>query len=111
MLRSMRLRGLEEGALRQFVCKYSGEDWEAFYEAIFGYDAKKAARDKWGRNDRGMPRKQYATWREPLLRGMDALQGARQRRRERRQLKKLERKGLKAQARNEAGAVEGLKTG
>ncbi len=91
MLRSMRLRGLEEGALRQFVCKYSGEHWESFYEALFGYDAKLVAREKWGRNDRELPRKKHGAWRDPLIRGMDALQRARQRRREQRHLRKLER--------------------
>ena len=37
MLRSMRLQGLEEDNLRQFVCKYSGPNWEGFYESLFGY--------------------------------------------------------------------------
>jgi hypothetical protein len=91
MLRTMRLRGLEEGALRQFVCKYGGERWEPFYEALFGYDAKLLAREKWGRNDRDLPRKKHATWREPLIRAMDALQASRQRRREQRHLRKLAR--------------------
>jgi serine/threonine protein kinase len=98
MLRSMRLRGLEESSLRQFVCKYSGENWEAFFEALFGYEAKMTARRKWGLNERGLPRKQHSTWRDPLIRAMNAMQNARQHRRERRQLKILERKKLKAQA-------------
>ncbi|MBN1208460.1 MAG: protein kinase [Myxococcaceae bacterium] len=97
MLRTMRLRGLEESSLRQFVCKYSGEQWEAFYEALFGYDAKLVAREKWGRNDRGFIRKKHSAWREPLIRGMDALEHARQHRRERRQLRMLERKKVKAE--------------
>ncbi|HEX8699083.1 MAG TPA: protein kinase [Myxococcaceae bacterium] len=97
MLRSMRLRGLEEGALRQFVCKYSGEHWEAFFEALFGYDAKMVARRKWGLNDRGLPRAKHSTWRDPLIRAMEAMQTARQNRRERRQLKALEKKKITAQ--------------
>jgi serine/threonine protein kinase len=97
MLRSMRLRGLEEGSLRQFVCKYSGEQWEAFYEALFGYDAKLLARERWGRNDRGLIREEHAGWRDPLIRGMDAVEHARQQRRERRQLRMLERKKAKAE--------------
>ena len=104
MLRSMRLRGLEESALRQFVCKYSGESWEAFFEALFGYDAKILARRKWGLNDRGLPRLQHSTWRDPLIRAMEAMQTARKNRRERRQLKLLERKKLKAQAEAKAKA-------
>lgn len=104
MLRSMRLRGLEESALRQFVCKYSGESWEGFFEALFGYDAKMLARRKWGLNDRGLPRLQHSTWRDPLIRAMEAMQLARKNRRERRQLKMLERKKLKAQAEAKAKA-------
>ncbi len=104
MLRSMRLRGLEEGALRQFVCKYSGESWEAFFEALFGYDAKILARRKWGLNDRGLPRLQHSTWRDPLIRAMEAMQNARKNRRERRQLKALEKKKIKAQQQAEAAA-------
>jgi serine/threonine protein kinase len=100
MLRSMRLRGLEEGALRQFVCKYSGENWEGFFEALFGYDAKITARRKWGLNERGLPRQQHSTWRDPLMRAMEYMQTARQRRRERRQLKMLESKKIKAQTRS-----------
>jgi hypothetical protein len=105
MLRSMRLRGLEEGALRQFVCKYSGEHWEGFFEALFGYDAKILARRKWGLNDRGLPRAKHSTWRDPLIRAMEAMQTARKNRRERRQLKALERKKIKAQQQAEAEAA------
>ena len=105
MLRSMRLRGLEEGSLRQFVCKYSGEHWEAFFEALFGYDAKIVARRKWGLNDRGLPRAKHSTWRDPLIRAMEFMQAARQNRRERRQLKMLEKKKLKAQQQAEAAAA------
>ncbi|WP_224369036.1 serine/threonine-protein kinase [Hyalangium versicolor] len=97
MLRSMRLRGLEESSLRQFVCTYSGEDWEGFYEALFGYDAKMVAREKWGLNNRDLPREQHSAWRDPLIRWMDFLQDARRRRRERQQLRMLERKKAKAQ--------------
>jgi serine/threonine protein kinase len=106
MLRSMRLSGLEEGALREFVCRYSGEDWEAFFEALFGYDAKLSARERWGLNEREVPRPQYAAWRDPLIRGMDAWQRFRKRRREQRQLKILERK--KAASLAQRGAPAGL---
>jgi serine/threonine protein kinase len=104
MLRSMRLRGLEESALRQFVCKYSGESWEGFFEALFGYDAKILARRKWGLNDRGLPRLKHSTWRDPLIRAMEAMQVSRKNRRERRQLKMLEKKKIKAQQKAEAEA-------
>ncbi|HEV3021651.1 MAG TPA: hypothetical protein VGX76_04265, partial [Pirellulales bacterium] len=88
--------GLEEDALRQFVCKYSGEHWEEFYEALFGYEAKLAARERWGHGDRGTARAKYAAWRDPLVRWTDAKQVARREAKERRHLQAVEEKGLKA---------------
>ncbi|MDP1826530.1 MAG: protein kinase [Archangium sp.] len=81
MLKSMRLKGLEEQRLRQFVCRYSGARWEEFYEALFGYDAKLEARERWAADDKGIPRKRFAAWRDPLVRLI-------QRRLERRQAKR-----------------------
>ena len=54
MLKAMRLKGLEEEKLRQFVCKYSENRWEEFYEALFGYEAKMRARETWGRVAAGL---------------------------------------------------------
>ena len=65
MLRSMRLKGLEEDSLRQFVCKYAGDYWEEFYEALFGYEAKLAARDRWPHGDRGAARAKYGALARP----------------------------------------------
>lgn len=45
LLRSLRLQGVDEEALRHFVAKYAGTHWEGFYEALFGYEAKRAARE------------------------------------------------------------------
>src|SRR5262249_59071150 len=38
LLRNLRLRGVQEEALMQFVCKYAGERWEEPFESLFGYD-------------------------------------------------------------------------
>ena len=100
MLKSMRLHGLDEEALRQFVCKYSGENWEEFYEALFGYEAKRIARQHWGRGEGARPRKTHATWREPIVAWIDAKQNARKAARERKLLQKIEEKGLEAQGVN-----------
>ena len=96
MLRSMRLKGLEEDSLRQFVCKYAGDYWEEFYEALFGYEAKLAARDRWPHGDRGAARAKYGAWRDPLVRWIEARQVARREAKERRHLQAVEEKGLKA---------------
>ena len=96
MLKDMRLRGLEENALRQFVCNYSGKHWEAFYEALFGYEAKLQARTLWGKSERGQLRPRYGAWRDPIIRGIEMRLSARRESRERRLLAKVEAKALKA---------------
>lgn len=90
MLKGMRLRGLEEQTLRQFVCRYSGERWEAFYEALFGYDAKLQARARWGRDEKGGPRRRHGAWRDPLIRFIDGRLEKRRQRREARQVAQAE---------------------
>ncbi len=91
MLKAMRLKGLEELKLRQFVCRYSGPRWEEFYEALFGYDAKLDARGRWGRDEKGLPRKRHAAWRDPLLRFIERRLELRHARRAAAQLDRVER--------------------
>jgi hypothetical protein len=96
LLRKMRLKGLEEGALRQFVCRYGGDNWEEFYEALFGYEAKMEARSKWGRGRRGENRPKFGAWRDRIIRWIDARQKQRKEDRERRLLIKIEARRLEA---------------
>ena len=62
---TMRLGGLEEDAIRMFVCKYAGDRWEPLYEAAFGYDYLLQARQHWARAGTGKRRPQHASWRRP----------------------------------------------
>jgi serine/threonine protein kinase len=97
MLRTMRLRGLDEEALRQFVCKYSGQRWEGFYEALFGYEAKLEARARWGLGEQGRGRPKEGAWREPVVNWLEATQKARREARERRHLQAIEQQRLQAE--------------
>jgi hypothetical protein len=97
LLRSLRLQGMEEDALREFVCKYSGERWEELYEALFGYEAKMSARSRWGVGTGGRLRPKYGAWREPLLAWIEAKQRARREARERKHLQAVEQKKLQAE--------------
>jgi hypothetical protein len=97
LLKTLRLNGLEEDALRQFVCRYSGEQWEEFYEALFGYEAKLQARARWGLVDRGTARPKFAAWRDPVVRWIDARVLARKEVKERRHLAAMEEMGLRAE--------------
>jgi len=94
MLKEMRLKGLEETSLRQFVCKYAGERWEEFYESLFGYEAKILARETWGKSERGKNRRKYAAWRDALIAWIDHRMQSRKDAKARKLLRKLEEKSL-----------------
>ncbi|MFO0930628.1 MAG: protein kinase [Gemmataceae bacterium] len=103
LLKTLRLRGLSEEALHEFVSQYAGDRWEEVFEALFGYEAKLAARARFGSGPKG-PRPRYAAWREPLVRWIDARQKARQEARERRHLQAVEQKHLEKQGATAAEA-------
>jgi len=107
LLRTMRLRGLDEDALRQFVCRYAGKHWEAFYEALFGYEAKLAARDRWGRGEGGKPRPTHAKWRDAVIRWIDARQHRREELKQQKHLARVEKQALQAQGKSEKEAEQG----
>lgn len=100
LLRSLRLHGLDEDAIQQFVCKYSGANWEAFFETLFGYDAKLAARRSWGQGTRSQGRRKHEAWRDPLIAWIDAKEKERKDAREKAVLRKIEEKSLVAQGEN-----------
>jgi serine/threonine protein kinase len=97
MLRELRVRGLAEDALHDFVARFSGADWEEFFEDLFGYEAMVAARAKWATGDQPVKRRKFATWRDPLARWLDSVEDARKTAREKKQLAKVETARLKAQ--------------
>jgi hypothetical protein len=96
LLRSLRLRGFDEESLRQFVCQYGGDGWEAFYEALFGYEALREARLRWGHVG-GKPRPRHAAWRDPVADWIEARLHARHEARERQVLASAEQQDLEAQ--------------
>ncbi|MEZ6109699.1 MAG: hypothetical protein R3C99_01400 [Pirellulaceae bacterium] len=102
MLKSLRLRGLDEAKLREFVAQYGGANWEGLFEAIFGYEAKLAARETItsGR------RRKFRAWRDPLIRGIDARLAAHRAAREQRHLQKVEQASLRAKGVDPAAARE-----
>jgi hypothetical protein len=95
LIKTLRMRGLDENAIRQFVCRFAGRHWEAFYEALFGYEDKLQARKVWGK-ERGKDRPKFAAWREPVLAYIHRRIEARKRAREERILAKVEQKAMQA---------------
>ncbi|MBP86656.1 MAG: hypothetical protein CMJ64_08070 [Planctomycetaceae bacterium] len=66
LLKKLRLQGTDEHALRNFIAKFSGDTWEEFYEALFGFEAKLQARAY--RGAEGVrPGKRFRAWREMLI--------------------------------------------
>ncbi len=97
MTKLLRLRGLDEMAIKEFVATYSGQRWEELFEALFGYEAKLAARAQWADGDERRRRDRFAAWRDPLIRWLDAKLRARREARERKHLLAVEEKNLRAQ--------------
>jgi len=108
-LRRMRIQGLDEEELRQFVAKFAGRNWEEFFEALFGYDAKLAARGVLLRGGVAGVREKYAAWREPLIAWMERVEKARKEARERKLLAAVERANLLAEGASVHSAEEQAK--
>jgi len=94
LLRRLRLQGLDEEELRQFVAKFSGRNWEELFEALFGYEAKMTARLFLLRSGSSGNREKHATWREPLIGAMERIEKARRESRERKLLQSIEQAQL-----------------
>lgn len=103
LFKVLRLRGLNEDLLRQFVCRFSGNNWEEFFEELFGYPAKMNARN-WLKGETGKSRKTFRWWRDPLVRWVDKRFDARDQLRQIRHLEKVEMQKLVAQGIDKAEA-------
>ncbi len=105
LLREWRMRGLEEEKVRQFVARGAGAKWEAIFEAIFGFEAKLAAR-AFLTDDERRKRVKYAAWREPVVKWLDAKQQSYREVKQRKHLETVEVAGLQAQGLSAAQAKE-----
>jgi len=111
LMRTMRLGGLEEDAIRQFVCKYAGDHWEPLYEALFDYEHLIQARQYWAQTGTGKRRPRHATWRDPIVHWIESRQKALKEAREKKYLQKVEQQQLEArgvaaaEARTQAAAM------
>ncbi len=97
MLRSLRLQGVAEESLRDFVAQYSGDGWEEFYEALFGYEAKLAARQRREADPSAKRTPRFRAWRNPLARAFDARLQRIRTARQQQHLQGVEQQALQAQ--------------
>jgi serine/threonine protein kinase len=97
LLKSLRLKGLEEAALRQFVAKYSPEQWEELFETLFGYAAKIEARQALRNAEQRGKRRAFRAWRDPLILWMENRTRAAKEEKDRKYLQQVEERNLKSQ--------------
>ena len=81
-LKGMRLRGLDEDRIRQFVRDHAGDAWEEVFEELFGYTAKLEARPGALPATGGRPRPRFAPWRDRLMTWLDRREMKRRQRRD-----------------------------
>lgn len=106
LIRELRLKGVDEDGIRGFIAKFSGNRWEEFYEALFGYDEKITARRLYGKGDRGRDRKRFGIWRDWIIASIDRRLEERKIERERALLAKLEREAFAAKGLEEHAAAK-----
>lgn len=104
MLKELRVRGVSEEALQDFVCRFSGADWEEFFEEFFSYEEKLQARAKTGTTDKVHQRKKFAAWRDPVFRALEGIEKKRREERDKKTLAKAEMARLKAEGMSETDA-------
>ena len=104
LVRQLRSQGLAEDEVRLFVARFAGRQWEEFFEAMFGYEAKLAARQVLLRGGSAGRREKHAAWREPLLALIDRVERGRKEARGRRLLQAVEQAKLLAEGLAQADA-------
>jgi hypothetical protein len=95
-LRGLRLRGLSEEAIQDFVARYTGPRWEEFFEDLFGYKNMLLARGKWSVDDLGRSREQIGRWRDPVASWIADIEQARKSAHHKRTLANAEARRLAA---------------
>jgi serine/threonine protein kinase len=97
VLKTMRLRGLDEETLRRFLAERCGPRWDTLRDSLFGYEGHLIALEQWGRAGWERARPKLALWRDAALAWIEAQLQARRDSRARRYLQQVEEQSLKAQ--------------
>jgi eukaryotic-like serine/threonine-protein kinase len=104
LLRELRIGGLSENAVQQFVGEYSGRNWEEFFETLFDYDTMRQLRRALSESGKAKGKQRFRAWRDKLIDRMDAGLLQKKMDREQRVLSKVERASLKASGLSDAEA-------
>jgi serine/threonine protein kinase len=90
LARRLKKQGVASEDVKQYFAKYSGREWEEFFEAVFGFEAKLATRAGLLRGGTAGAREKHAAWREPVVAVLNQIEAARKRERDRAFLEKSE---------------------
>jgi eukaryotic-like serine/threonine-protein kinase len=100
VLKALRLQGVAEETLWQFVRTTAGDDWEEFFTALFDSEWARAARTPSDRGFSSLIRKRSLPWRDWVTSWVEARQEARRQAREKPFLQAIEERGLVAEGVN-----------
>lgn len=96
VLREMRLTGMTESAIGQFMAEFSGRDWEELFETVFDYDLLRQMRSELQSTGKLRGKKRFQAWRDFFVDRLDTRCTSIREERERRVLAKVEIASLKA---------------
>jgi Flp pilus assembly protein TadB len=65
LLRELRIGGLSENAVQQFVAEFSGRNWEEFFETLFDYDTMRQLRNALVDSGKAKGKQRFRVWRDP----------------------------------------------
>ncbi len=99
----LRLAGMDEDGVRQFVVQNAGDKWEHVFETLYGYPAKVQACGLFAEKVQNRPK--YAGWRDAIVDKIDAITEARQQAKSKKLLQKMEVARLKAEGATDAEAA------
>ncbi len=111
LLQKIRMAGISEPAIQVFVAQYAGNQWEEFFEALFGYEAKRRLRADLAREEANARRQVWRPWVDWLVNYLEKRVQAERQRRDQKNLVRIEQAALVQQgvkpdeARAQASAI------
>ena len=100
-VRDLRIQGVDESGLRDFVARYSagkgGDQWQSIYESLFGYDALVEARERLAIDTSFTAATDSSSIRGRVCKSLRAKTRAKQKARDQRKLAALEQQSLLSQ--------------
>lgn len=100
LLKVLRLQGVGEETLRRFVRATAGDEWEEFFEALFGSEAMRSAREPTDLGFQGLIRRRSLPWRDWVTSWVNGRQETRWLARMQLLLRSIEERGLIAEGVN-----------